>query len=468
MPRPLAALVGRLMPLSPRSRVIAAASAASLAVGTIAGIGVVGSHREMVLEVDGVSRPVSVWGTTVEAVLEAAGVTPGEHDLVSPDPDATLADGDTVIIRTAHPFEITIDGTARTVWTTSSSADTILADATSLGSDVTMAADRSYSRATLTPLVSRPRTVGVAVAGTAVQQVTVRPGDDVRTALTAAGVELSPLDEVSLSSDNGTLQVDVTTVTRGVVTTQQPVAFTEKEEKTDDLFEGESRVTTAGKNGEETTKSWTETSNGTTVYSSVLSATVTRQPVEQVTQVGTKKATPEALVKAGIDPKATLEKKTESDGTVSVRYRASLGSISTAAEIAAITGTSTTTTSTTSTTTTTGSTSSTISTVGQTYSGTSPQGIAQTMVAARGWSDSEFQCLVSLWNRESHWNPYAYNASSGAYGIPQALPGSKMASAGADWQTNPATQISWGLGYIAGRYGTPCGAWNHSQSTGWY
>jgi hypothetical protein len=98
----------------------------------------------------------------------------------------------------------------------------------------------------------------------------------------------------------------------------------------------------------------------------------------------------------------------------------------------------------------------------------SAQAIAADMVAARGWGGGEFNCLVSLWNKESGWNVYAANRSSGAYGIPQALPGSKMASAGADWQTNPATQISWGLGYISGRYGTPCGAWAHSQSVGWY
>lgn len=99
----------------------------------------------------------------------------------------------------------------------------------------------------------------------------------------------------------------------------------------------------------------------------------------------------------------------------------------------------------------------------------SAQGIARSMMAANyGWGDDQFACLVSLWNKESGWNAGAYNASSGAYGIPQALPGSKMASAGADWQTNPATQIAWGLGYIAGRYGNACGAWGHSQSTGWY
>ncbi len=96
------------------------------------------------------------------------------------------------------------------------------------------------------------------------------------------------------------------------------------------------------------------------------------------------------------------------------------------------------------------------------------QAIAYEMVMARGWDTNEYDCLVALWNRESHWNVYAHNPSSGAYGIPQSLPGDKMASAGADWKTNPKTQITWGLGYIDGRYGTPCGAWDHSERVGWY
>lgn len=102
------------------------------------------------------------------------------------------------------------------------------------------------------------------------------------------------------------------------------------------------------------------------------------------------------------------------------------------------------------------------------YSGGDARGIARDMVAQRGWGGDQFSCLDSLWQRESGWNYRAQNPSSGAYGIPQALPGSKMASAGGDWQTNPATQIAWGLSYIEGRYGTPCGAWGHSQSHGWY
>jgi pyruvate/2-oxoglutarate dehydrogenase complex dihydrolipoamide acyltransferase (E2) component len=98
----------------------------------------------------------------------------------------------------------------------------------------------------------------------------------------------------------------------------------------------------------------------------------------------------------------------------------------------------------------------------------SPQQIAAGMLGSYGWSSSQFSCLQPLWNAESGWNVSATNTSSGAYGIPQALPGSKMASAGADWQTDAATQIRWGLGYIRSVYGSPCGAWSHEQAYGWY
>lgn len=98
----------------------------------------------------------------------------------------------------------------------------------------------------------------------------------------------------------------------------------------------------------------------------------------------------------------------------------------------------------------------------------SNRALGQSMAAARGWTGSQWSCLDSLWQRESGWNHLAMNPSSGAYGIPQSLPGSKMATVAGDWRTNPATQITWGMNYIAGRYGTPCGAWSHSQSVGWY
>ncbi|WP_157249423.1 lytic transglycosylase domain-containing protein [Nonomuraea typhae] len=93
---------------------------------------------------------------------------------------------------------------------------------------------------------------------------------------------------------------------------------------------------------------------------------------------------------------------------------------------------------------------------------------ARDMLSGFGFGLDQWGCLEKLWHKESGWNERAMNRYSGAYGIPQSLPGSKMASAGSDWQTNAATQIKWGLGYIKGRYGTPCGAWGHSQAKGWY
>jgi hypothetical protein len=98
----------------------------------------------------------------------------------------------------------------------------------------------------------------------------------------------------------------------------------------------------------------------------------------------------------------------------------------------------------------------------------SPQQIAEQMLSQFGWSSSQFSCLQPLWALESGWNIYASNPSSGAYGIPQALPGSKMASAGPDWQSDAATQIRWGLTYIQGTYGSPCAAWSHDEADGWY
>jgi hypothetical protein len=100
------------------------------------------------------------------------------------------------------------------------------------------------------------------------------------------------------------------------------------------------------------------------------------------------------------------------------------------------------------------------------YSGNRKIGCA--LMLEKGFGIAEFPCLEKLWTKESGWNHKASNSSSGAYGIPQSLPGSKMGSVADDWRTNPATQIIWGLGYIKGRYKTPCGAWTYFQNNGHY
>ena len=99
----------------------------------------------------------------------------------------------------------------------------------------------------------------------------------------------------------------------------------------------------------------------------------------------------------------------------------------------------------------------------------SAKAVAKSLMSNYGWNNStQYTCLVDLWNRESGWRWNADNPSSGAYGIPQALPANKMATVSSDWRTNATTQIKWGLKYISGKYGTPCSAWSHEEKVGWY
>lgn len=97
-----------------------------------------------------------------------------------------------------------------------------------------------------------------------------------------------------------------------------------------------------------------------------------------------------------------------------------------------------------------------------------PRSIGRALLPEFGFGSEQFSCLDSLWTKESGWEVTADNPTSSAYGIPQSLPGSKMATVAADWATNPVTQIRWGLGYIQDSYGSPCSAWAHSQGNNWY
>lgn len=97
-----------------------------------------------------------------------------------------------------------------------------------------------------------------------------------------------------------------------------------------------------------------------------------------------------------------------------------------------------------------------------------PKEIALNLLPDHGWNEAQFSCLDKLWTKESRWKVTADNPTSSAYGIPQALPGNRMASYGNDWRTNPVTQIKWGLDYIEDAHGSPCEAWAHSRAKNWY
>jgi hypothetical protein len=196
------------------------------------------------------------------------------------------------------------------------------------------------------------------------------------------------------------------------VTSTQPVPYDTQTQTDNTLYVGDRTVLQEGINGQRTVVEHVVTVDGVETSRTPVSDEVTTQPVAEVIATGTKKK-PVAPAAPATPPAPAVPKTRPVDPDTT-------------------------------------------------------RAIGADLAAQRGWTGDEWACLDALFSRESGWNPLDVNRSSGAYGIPQAVPGSKMASAGADWETNPATQITWGLGYIAGRYGTPCGAWAHSEASGWY
>ncbi|OKL50385.1 hypothetical protein BM477_02605 [Boudabousia marimammalium] len=378
----------------------------------ISAFGVVSGHHDLVIEVDGVSRPVTVWGSSVSDALNAADIKVNQHDEVTPSLDSDLLDGSRIQVLTSRQYTVNVDGQRVELWSTARNSSEILNDFAATGRNVTISATRGSERSPLSTL-SQSATHGTLVVDGESRPIEIPAHLTVKQLLQQQNVETSPIDRVRISHENGKLTVKIERVTRGDIVTDTDIPFSTEEVEDDSLLKGTTKVKTAGVVGKHRKVVYRETVNGEVKAEVVVQDGVLTQPVTQVVLKGTKDPVAHASASA-------------SDAAVIADSGAA---------------------------------------------GTSPAGaqaIAQKMVSARGWGDDQFRCLVSLWNRESNWNYRAQNRSSGAYGIPQALPGGKMASAGADWRTNPATQISWGLGYIQGRYGTPCGALAHSHRVGWY
>ncbi|WP_205739680.1 G5 domain-containing protein [Georgenia sp. SYP-B2076] len=270
------------------------------------------------------------------------------------------------------------------------------------------AASRSQIAGRLALEADGARTFSV-VADGATQDVT-STAPTLGEALAEAGVVVGADDLVSAPLSGGVPdgRVEITRVTTQNVTEEAVEQFQTVEKEDPTLAEGQREVETKGVNGVSSNTYTVKKAGDQEVSRELVASVVATVKADEVVRVGTKAAVAEPSVEAA----------------------APAGALATASG--------------------------------------DPRSIGRELAAARGWGASQFQCLDSLWTKESGWNTHADNPSSSAYGIPQALPGSKMATVGADWRTNPATQITWGLNYISGRYGTPCGAWGHSKSVGWY
>jgi len=377
---------------------------AKIAVTVAAGLALTGfaaTHKTVTVTVDGQSTQVTSFGSSVGAVLAAQGIEIGERDLVVPALEAGVPRGGEIVVRTAKPMDVSVDGDTRTIWTTAPTVEEALADLGVRATEAQLSVARSASVDRLTGVVnvSTPKQLAILVDGARLESLTnaITVGET----LAQMGVVVGPQDVVKPALDAATQAGQVISIRRAHVTNGSQIVnlpFEKVTQEDPDMLKGKSEVIQAGVAGERIITYVSTMVGSTELDRQIVSDTLIRLPVDEITVVGTKKPPP---------PPPSVPK---------VNINVDPGS---------------------------------------------NQGIAKAMMGSYGWDDDQFACLVSLWQRESGWNHLAANGSSGAYGIPQSYPGHKMASAGADWQTNPATQITWGLGYIKGRYGTPCAAWNY-------
>lgn len=368
------------------------------------------------LVVDGKAQTVHTSASDVGQLLSNEGYHVDGHDLVAPAPSTTLHDGMRVVLRRGRLLHLDIDGRHRDVWTT---APTVAAALGQLGYPTSDFVSVSRSqRLPLTPsslTIRSPRAVTIVDHGHR-QQLTTTDAT-VGALLHDVGVTLGRHDRVrpgvdSAVTDGAVIRIDE--FVRKVVVRRESIGFPTRRRNDANVLTGHTRILRTGRDGILKVRYAIVYLNGKRVGRTRLGSQVVRSPQARVIGVGTKQPVPQ---------QATAR-----------HHRAHTG--------------------------------------GTAYAGNpspgSAKAIARQMVEQRGWGQNQYSCLVVLWNHESSWRVNAYNPS-GAYGIPQALPGSKMASAGPDWRTNPATQIRWGLGYISSRYGTPCNAWYEWQAHGgWY
>jgi uncharacterized protein YabE (DUF348 family) len=354
------------------------------------------------LIVDGQDRAITTSAADVGGVLADAGYHPGPHDLLAPGATAPVHDGSRIVFRRGRLLILNVDGARTEVWTTASTVSEAIGQLGYSTADFV-----SVSRSERLPLTPTDITVRTPLLLTVVhdgvrQEVTT-------TAQTAAqlfadlGVTVRPSDRLSVSPTSALAAGETIRLTR---IDRRTVTRLQR------VPFGTRRVSD----------------------SSMIAG---RTQVVSAGRFGAQRVT---YVLVYVDGR--LAGTTRTSSVLVTAARAEVVRVGTKQP-----------------------TYATVTTVsGSAASPGSAQAIAQQMMGSFGFGSSQWGCLQTLWDHESGWNVHASNPS-GAYGIPQALPGSKM---GTGWQDDAAVQIRWGLGYIKSRYGTPCGAWGYWQANGWY
>lgn len=269
-----------------RKAIWAVAGASALAVGAVGSVSVATAQAEVIVNADGHSKIVTVWGGNVGDALDAAGIEVGEHDLVAPAVTAPVEEGQTITFTSAKPYTVRDEHGQSEIWSTADSLEGVVSVLADSGRTVSLAANRSMERTALPAVLSSAGSVKVFVDGET-KDVSVPDGATVPEILAAAEVTPSAIDQVFMEVGPEGPVVNVIRQTRGTVTEEEVLEFETVERDTDELYEGQTRVVQEGKDGKVTTVKYEQKRGDEVLVSTVISET-REEPVERIVEHGTK------------------------------------------------------------------------------------------------------------------------------------------------------------------------------------
>ena len=481
-----------------RIRVIACATA--LTVAMVSSFAFT-ARKSVALNINGQTTQVTTYAMTASRLLEEQGIDVKTHDIVETSSGNQLVDHAVVTVRSAYQTTITIDGTSVPFWTVATSADQLLGffeENNANAAKITVNINNVYNQLTGGLVINQSGPVTVIADG----KTSKAPNGKLPAAsiLDSKGITLGKEDRISVEKNGDETILRVQRVTHGVENRTVVVPFSTQTVIDPNLAPGQSEIRQQGQNGEKTQIYNVTYVDGVAESETLQSENVTTMAVDQIIAIGPAKAessttdsgstnnnqgnsgsnkpndsadnsSNESSKPTGTNKPDNTDNKTDSNpgNTDNSNTGNTSGNTGNTGGNTGSTDNSQN-----------GNTGSSDSSPSTPAPDPAPSGrlwhptVAQAQsyaagaAAQRGWTGNDWTCLVKLWNRESSWLWYKENKSSGAYGIPQSLPASKMAAFGANYRDDAAVQIDWGLWYIAQRYGSPSVAWQHSEQTGWY
>lgn len=472
-------------------RVRVTACVVSLTLASTLAFGV-GARKTVALTIDGETTTVTTYAMSVDRLLQERGVKVKTHDLVeSTSPTNMLSNHDVVTVRSAYQTTITINGQEVPFWTVATSAEQLISFFEQNEADaakVTVNIDNVYNKLTGGLIINQNGPVTVISDG----QSSEAPNGKLPAAsiLDSKGITLNKEDRVSVEKDNGETILRVRRVTHGEETRTKAVPFGAQTIIDPSLQPGEVVVRQEGEEGEIQQTYDVTYVDGEKESETLTNETTTKIALDRIVAVGPAASSDDSGSDGGSGNSGDTgnsdnsgkndnsDKKNDSNNNSDNTDNSSDNKKDDSKKDDSESKTDPDPTPTPAPTPTPNPTPTPTPTpqpsdpsAGCRLYHPSPaqaQVYAAGAAAQYGWTGQNWTDLVKLWTRESSWLWYAENASSGAYGIPQSLPGSKMAAFGANWRDDAAVQIDWGLSYIAQRYGSPSKAWEHSEQVGWY